>query len=35
MRDKRAIPLLEKVIANEKVDFLKEDMEVVLAELKM
>jgi len=35
MRDKRAIPVLEKVIASEKVDFLKEDMEVVLAELKM
>jgi hypothetical protein len=35
MRDKRGIPVLEKVIASEKVDFLREDMKVVLAELKM
>lgn len=35
MRDKRAIPVLEKAIANEKADSLRRDMEVVLAELKM
>jgi len=35
MRDKRAIPMLEKIIASEKVNSLREDMKVVLAELKM
>ncbi len=35
MQDKRAIPVLEKVIAGEKVNSLREDMKVVLAELKM
>ena len=35
LRDKRAIPVLEKVIAGEKINSLREDMEVVLAELTM
>ncbi len=35
LRDKRAIPVLEKVIASEKIGSLREDMEAVLAELTM